>query len=310
MAKPITEHRTNVKAKGRGKKSPEPEYEGGLQPVHGGRVRRIVFEGREEAPEEVEFTPVRSEYMPRHDASMDEIEFEVDNIHRRRHGRPPLPSSFKGRTRTRDIYTTDRGGAVREAYRPSRSGEKRVLYTTVDRGTHTEERRFSSALVDKIIAGVDLEPEVEVHRQTKTTIIKRKKKVVQKVPVGEHQPQCEALTKDHKQCRNSAKAGSTFCGSHQGYKAMEFEKVIDAKDTAPRHKSAENTKPGTKGASATHQCAAYTKDGLQCKNSSRKSSKYCGSHKGYRPPTKAQLLKQMDTKPRHNKAKDTAPKLK
>ncbi len=56
---------------------------------------------------------------------------------------------------------------------------------------------------------------------------------------------------------------------------------------------------------ATAQCAALTAAGGQCKRTARDTSKYCASHKGYRPPAKA--AKKTDTKPVGKAVKDTAP---
>ena len=73
------------------------------------------------------------------------------------------------------------------------------------------------------------------------------------------------------------------------------------------------------------QCAALTADGAQCRNSSRGTSKYCASHKGYQPPalkglaqrvegdkwsatdkrTDRQTKKLADTQPAVGKAADT-----
>lgn len=119
----------------------------------------------------------------------------------------------------------------------------------------------------------------------------------------QYQPQCGAITSAAKQCRNSAKAGSKYCGAHQGYTQARGAKVLDTKPRA----GTEDTKPGQKGSMATSQCAAYTKDGVQCKHVSRKRSKYCGIHKNYRAPSKGQLATRLDTKPRHAKAEDTKP---
>lgn len=302
----------------------EPEFETVdhdlLEPVNGGNVRRIVFEGREATePQYVE--QGERVYRPRHVAPIDEIEFEIDHLGKRRTTK---------RTRTfesnRTLYETDRGSAVREDVAPSRRGGRRVLYTTVDKGTHQEERRFSDAAVDRIIAGVELEPEVEVIKTKKTKIVKRKRKVVEKVPVKAepepeesfevvdgYQPQCEAVTKGGKQCRNSSRKSSKYCGAHKGYKPRSLDSVMADKDTAPANENAEDTLPGeaaSKKSDYQAQCAAYTKDGMQCKNSSRKKSKYCGAHKKYRAPSKDQLLKQMDTPPRWAGAKDTVPNVK
>ena len=44
------------------------------------------------------------------------------------------------------------------------------------------------------------------------------------------------------------------------------------------------------------QCAALTADGAQCRNSSRGTSKYCASHKGYQPPAGKGLAKRIEGK--------------
>src|ERR1041385_3629511 len=73
------------------------------------------------------------------------------------------------------------------------------------------------------------------------------------------------------------------------------------------------------------QCAALTADGKQCRNSARRASKYCASHKGYQPTagkglsqriegdawsatdrlTDRQSARQADTRPKVRKAEDT-----
>lgn len=56
------------------------------------------------------------------------------------------------------------------------------------------------------------------------------------------------------------------------------------------------------------QCQALTGDGKQCKNSNRQGSRYCATHKGYRPPAADKVnLSKTDTKPKSSKAKDTLP---
>lgn len=44
------------------------------------------------------------------------------------------------------------------------------------------------------------------------------------------------------------------------------------------------------------QCGALTADGKQCRNSSRGTSKYCASHKGYQPPATRGLAKRIEGK--------------
>lgn len=54
-------------------------------------------------------------------------------------------------------------------------------------------------------------------------------------------------------------------------------------------------------------CAGPRPAGRQCRNSARKASKYCASHKSYRPPFPEQVKDAVDTVPRIRLAKDTAP---
>ncbi|HLF16563.1 MAG TPA: hypothetical protein VI796_03925 [Candidatus Thermoplasmatota archaeon] len=131
----------------------------------------------------------------------------------------------------------------------------------------------------------------------------------------EYQPQCAAITDDGMQCRNSTKHRSKYCASHQGYRPPTMAKVIASKDTLPTNVIAEDTKPGEGAAwdpetESEPQCGAYTKGGQQCRNSAKHGSKYCASHKGYKPPTEKGLLRSLDTRPRWSKAKDTKPTVK
>ncbi len=360
MAKPLTEHSTKLRA-GKGDKAPlasssQPARSRVLEPVEGGRVRRIVFEGDEPVPAP---TPVRSaqrraadEWMPRHRADMDDIEFEVDHLDRIKPRRKASVDP-KSRIETGTLYETERGG-VHEARQMTSRGERRVLYTSKRDGDRIEERRFSGRMVDEILAKRDAPVEEEVVREESVEYVSRKRRVVEEVVVepkkakkpkvekatkktspkvakeakavkpakkvapvvapveeSEYQPQCAAVTKGGVQCRNSAKDGSRHCGSHQGYKPVSAR---DLADTAPVHAGAADTLPGqgrekTAGGKQA-QCGAYTSSGMQCRNSSRKNSKYCGAHKGYRAPSKAQLESRLDTKPRWDKAPDTLPDVK
>lgn len=191
MGKPLTEHRATIKA-GKGRKERrskeskqkqtfEPVEDSLLEPVNGGRVRRIEFGGRPATVHEEVVHQDRT-FRPRHEASMRDIEWEIDHIGRARRDAPLRDDRVD--TSTRKVYRTDRGGEVRSAYAPARRGTGRVLYTTVDKGTHQEERRFSTADVDRVIAGVQLKPEVEVIRETKTEYVPRKRRVEEKVPVA------------------------------------------------------------------------------------------------------------------------------
>ena len=62
-----------------------------------------------------------------------------------------------------------------------------------------------------------------------------------------YRPQCSAITEDGKQCRNSAREGSKYCGSHFGYQPPGLAKAtVDRKDTLARVKKAPDTKPSTR----------------------------------------------------------------
>ncbi len=132
-------------------------------------------------------------------------------------------------------------------------------------------------------------------------------------PAAELQPQCAALTAAGDQCKNSSRDGSKYCGSHKGYRPPAKSVAAKAKDTVPRVANAADTKPATRKGPAAKvkkaqpQCGALSAAGDQCKNSAREGSKYCGSHKGYRPPAKSVAAKAKDTKPKAKKAADTAP---
>ncbi len=126
------------------------------------------------------------------------------------------------------------------------------------------------------------------------------------------QPQCAALTAAGDQCKRSARTSSKYCGSHKGYRPPAAAVAAAAKDTKPAVKGAKDTAPTARKASTSEvaarpQCAALTAAGDQCKSSARQTSKYCGRHKGYRPPTAAVAAKAKDTKPAAKKARDTAP---
>ena len=82
----------------------------------------------------------------------------------------------------------------------------------------------------------------------------------------EYRPQCSAITEDGKQCRNSARGGSKYCGSHFGYqpktlkgsaKHIEGEdwsdddnvtdkQTVTKADTKAKVKGAKDTKPSVR----------------------------------------------------------------
>ncbi|HLF16759.1 MAG TPA: hypothetical protein VI796_04930 [Candidatus Thermoplasmatota archaeon] len=130
-------------------------------------------------------------------------------------------------------------------------------------------------------------------------------------PEAEHhyRPQCAALTEDGEQCRSSARSDSRYCISHKGYQPPTAKGIVMRADTASKV-AARDTKPGFAGDMVNmtekgSQCQALTASGSQCRNTVIAGSQYCVSHKGYRAPTPAAVVRGKDTKPRVRKAKDT-----
>ncbi len=305
MAKPISEHKTTIKAAKGSKQAPRESL---LEPVHGGSVRRVEF--HEAPPEPVFREEPERVYRAQHDASMDQIHFEVDNLDRMLRGAPARARRPREAPRTERVFETKLGG-VNAARMRTTHGEKRVLYTSKQVEGRQQEQRFHSGLVDRILsekynAGPTFEP-VEEPAPKRKLLGRKKDKAVKAAPAvveEEYQPQCAAITRDGMQCRNSCKDRSEYCGAHQTYAPKALNDLLD---TTPSR--GEDTKPGVGDAAGTGQCAAYTKESLQCKRSSRSGSKYCAIHKGYRAPSKAALTAKLDTKPRHAGAKDTVPKV-
>ena len=223
MAKPLSEHRENVKS--RKVDTFEPVEGGHLEPVNGGHVRRVVFAGREPTPSH--FEPVEDDdrervYHPRHQAPIEDIEREIDNLGRGH--RAGAPKAVHEET----VYSTEKGHEVRAAtFRFGRKAE-RVLYTTEDRGGYQEERRFNNADVDKVIAGVELEPEVEVIKETKTEVVKRKRKITKKVPV-EPKPKAKPAKKAAAKPKKATKAKLPY-----DYKG-DVHEVVDLEGIGPTY---------------------------------------------------------------------------
>lgn len=354
MRRPLSEHDSTIRSR-RGGLRPDDDTGEPLQPVPGGRVRRIVFSGDERraaepprAPEprpepEPEPEPPRhARYRPR--AAMDEIHADVDRIIGRRRApqAPRTDGPDRSTVKERTVYKTDRG-SVRSTEYTSEGRRRKAIYLSRREGGSEKERRFLLSEVDKVIA--DVPPprpaEATAHPKAQPAAPERrpeqvKKRIGGKVRRGPpvldeepealettheeeaqaddrvYRPQCGAVTADGRQCRNSAKGGSPYCGSHQGHRPLSMKQLGARGDTKPRHARAEDTMPGQTGAAGAElqpQCAALTKDGKQCRNSSRKSSKYCSAHKGYRAPSRAEWVRRLDTKPSVAKAQDTKPSL-
>lgn len=254
MPKPIAETSTTIKA-GKSKhkvtrdvnEAPRRDL---LQPVGGGRVRRVEFEP------EVETRTAEVRYQPKHDASMDHIHFEVDNIDRLQRGVEPRRATA---LESKRVFETKKGG-VNATDVDTHRGRRRVLYTERKRGERTEETRFHSGLVDKIIA-------------------ERYKGGPQFEEVDEEKPRFGLFKKkdDAKPATRTRRKETVTTTVTKG------GKTTTSTTTKTSGWSPDEPKADTK------QCAAYTKDGDQCKRNARKRAKYCTQHRNYRAPSKKDL---------------------
>ncbi len=110
--------------------------------------------------------------------------------------------------------------------------------------------------------------------------------------------QCAALKADGTKCKSHAKERSKYCASHKGWRPTgRAKKVLEGlkkaramKDVRKRAATAKGGKGPIRNRPAAvkvmgdkKQCAALTQSGAQCKRLPREGSKYCTSHKGYRP---------------------------
>jgi len=349
----VTESTTTLQAQ------PQPgqprEFETAAQATEGtleivdepGPVKKIVFEATAPPPTPVDATKSDGEgefqmavpqgrptlrpqpsVLAEKSSSLYTIREEVDQL------RAP-DASFAGAPKranlrpwrsSQTVYRTEHGGEVR-AY----EGPNGRTLTLAD---GHQERRFSEAEVDRVIAGVQLE-----ERTTQTTTetvtepapvaeepkakrgffgLRRKAKTPAPEPepaapapaAQEYQPQCSGLTEEGLQCRNSARAGSKYCSSHFGYQPRTVQGIHESRDTTPRFESSRDTTPGAgwdPSLQASAQCTAVTKGGLQCQNPVVSGSPYCGSHQSYTEPTHSEIVGSVDTKPRWSQAKDTKP---
>jgi hypothetical protein len=297
-----------------------------------GPVKKIVFEGspveetpppatEPEAPPAAADDSYRMARATRSDESFHAIRSQVDQL-----GSPspafegaPRRAVFNTWRSSSTVYRTEQGGEVR-AY----EGPSGRTFTLAD---GNQERRFTEAEVDRVIANVRLpsqgvqetqpEPVQQPVKEKKGFLgglLRKKKSVAEsESPVEaqkEYQPQCSALTEEGHQCRNSARGGSKYCSSHAGYQPRTVHGIHAGLDTEPRFESTENTVPGAMGwdpEQATAQCKALTKAGKQCTNPSMAHSMYCGVHQDAEALTKSEILDVTDTKPRWPQAKDTKP---
>ncbi len=262
MPKPLVEQSTTLKAGKKGKKAGKATEEvtpskPRIEAVGGGSVRVVEFE--EEAPK-----PRSGEvhYEPKHQASMDHIHFEVDNLDRLQRGTTPRRAKP---LETKRVFETEKGGVNATSVETHR-GTRRVLYTERKRGNRTEETRFHPGLVDKIIA--------ERYRDG---------------------PTFEAVDEESKPRFGLFKKKDDKPSESKVTKTVTKTVTKDGKTTSTT-KTTKSTgwEPPTKAATQEtdgKHCAAYTKDGDQCKRDVKGRAKYCFQHRGYRPPTKADLAK-------------------
>lgn len=109
---------------------------------------------------------------------------------------------------------------------------------------------------------------------------------------------CAALKADGTKCANHARETSKYCASHKGYrpsgrprkvlaalKKARSMKVVRkrAAKTGGGRGAIRNRPAAVKAMGGRSRCAATTGSGKRCKNLPRPGSKYCASHKGFRP---------------------------
>lgn len=109
--------------------------------------------------------------------------------------------------------------------------------------------------------------------------------------------QCAALKADGARCKRAA-SGRKYCSSHKGWrptgrakqvltnldKARKMKEVrARAKKTAGGKGAIRNRPAAVKVLGSKARCAATTTAGSRCKRLPRTGSKYCTSHKGFRP---------------------------
>lgn len=114
--------------------------------------------------------------------------------------------------------------------------------------------------------------------------------------------QCAALKDDGTKCKSHAREASRYCASHKGYRPKgRARKVLDGLKKARAMKEVRKRAKETKGGAGAirnrpaavkvmgskARCAATTAAGTQCKSLPREGSKYCVTHKGFRPSKKA-----------------------
>lgn len=126
-----------------------------------------------------------------------------------------------------------------------------------------------------------------------------------KTPAAVKAARCAATTATGAACKRSAQDGSKYCASHKGFRAAAPKAKAPATPAKAAPAAKATARAPAAATKATAQCGALTAAGDQCKRTARDSSKYCASHKGYRPPAKA--AKKTDTKPVGKKVKDTVP---
>lgn len=110
--------------------------------------------------------------------------------------------------------------------------------------------------------------------------------------------QCAALKEDGTKCGSHSKQTSKYCGSHAGYrpkgrartilanlkKAREMKVIRKrAKETTGGSGAIRNRPAAVKVMGGKARCGALTQSKSQCKRLPRTGSKYCETHKGYRP---------------------------
>lgn len=100
----------------------------------------------------------------------------------------------------------------------------------------------------KARAAKDTKPKAKGVRDTKPAA---RRKANPARSTGGLRPQCVAVTPAGKQCQNSARAGSKYCGAHKSFQPPSAKKAAKAKDSKPAVKKAKDTKPAGRRSQVT-----------------------------------------------------------
>jgi hypothetical protein len=141
-------------------------------------------------------------------------------------GRPPGPAKpAKARTQCAAITADNR--------QCSRGSRPNSRYCGLHKNYHPPSAATAAT-------AKDTKPAARGVRDTKPA---RRRKADAARSSGGLRPQCVALTPAGKQCQNSARAGSKYCGAHKSYQPPGAATARAAKDSKPAVPKARDTKP-------------------------------------------------------------------